>query len=361
MNMFLFWGIFLLLVLLTLIESLNRKLISRSVAVGLFIVLTLLVGFRPPQAVADYEVYILFFELFGPPANYFEDFFTLAVFEPMYYLIPTVLHYVFDLPNYVNISIWIYAIVGTGLVMLVLRKVSALYYASLLTLYSYYFLLHEFTQIRAAVAVSFLLLSVYYRYWKNNRAMLICIFVSMLFHYSSILALVLILLPAYNLNRKVWIALATLTFLISFVNFNSVLSLLNVNVGALSVKQEAYVNGIVDVPINRRSLWYLLMLLDTLVVIYYAHNIYKQNPYIYLFVKLQVIGLLSFQVLSASPVFSLRVSEYFFATHLVCFPAVLHLFKYRFWPTVALCVVLAGVFFFFLQVSELVKLQYYAF
>lgn len=359
--MFLFWGLFLLLAFLTLIESLNRKLIPNAVAIGLFVVLTLFVGFRPPQAVSDYQLYIIFFQIFGPPSEYFKDFFTWAVFEPMYFLIPSVLHYIIGLANYVNISIWVYAILGTGLVMLVLRKVSAFYYTSLLTLYSYYFLLHEFTQIRAAVAVGFLLLAVYYRYWKNIWGMMACIIVSLLFHYSSILALVLFLLPAYSINRKVWIALAILTFLVSFVDLSSVLSLLNLNVGSLSDKQDAYINSIVDVPINRRSLMYLLMLLNTLVVIYYSHSIYQQNPYIYLFVKLQVVGMLFFQLLSASPVLALRVSEYFLASHLVCFPAVLYLFKNRFWPSMALCVLLAGIFFFFLHVSELVKLQYYAF
>ena len=156
------------------------------------------------------------------------------------------------------------------------------------------------------------------------------IIVLLLFQYPSIPTLMLPLLPAlYSINHNVWIAFAVLIFLIPFVNFHSGLNALNINVDTSTEKQDIYIDNIVNVPISRRNLQYMLMMLNTPVIIYYLQSIYQVNPCIYLVVKLH--------------------------------SALFHLLKKRFWPSLAFCVLLAGICFFFLPISQLVKLQYYAF
>jgi hypothetical protein len=359
--MILFWLIFLILAILTLFESLNKKIIPGVVAVSVFLMLSVFAALRPPEAVADYQVYLFFFQLFGKPSEYFTDYISWVSFEPFYYLIPSVLHYTFQFESYANVTIWIYAILGTGVVMLSLYKLTDFFYAAVLTLYCNYFLLQQLTQIREAVAVGLLLLMVYFKCKGKIRSCLLCGILAFLFHYSVILSVVIIFLASNKLNKKLYGLLALSSFLLSFLNFNFISAIFNVSVTGFDSKQDFYVENVLNETLNKRSFFFLSAFANTLFIIYFADRIFKQNKFIYLLVKLQVVGLLTFQLFSASPILGARISQYYLATHLVCFPAILYLFKSRFWPTLCFCFFNGIILFYFIHINKLVDVSHYGF
>jgi hypothetical protein len=351
--------IFILLSTLMLLESINKKIISPIAGILVFIVLVLFAALRPAGADHDYETYLSFFSTFNEPSDYLDNIIVWGFFEPFYYLVPSILRHWLHLEYYQYITLYLYAFVGCLIVMLAIRKLTTFYFASILTLFCNFFLLHEMTQIRAAIAVGIFLLCIYYKEQKRWSAFCFCVVVSTLFHYSSLLALPILFLADKSLNRPLFITLTLLSFAFSFVDFSMVLAFFNFDAGALSAKQDYYVNSIQDEMRNRRSFIFLLHFINTLILIAFSERIYIDNKYIYILIKIQVVGLLAFQILSASPTISSRVADYYLSVHIVTLSSALCLFQNKFWPALVFSLLNLGVLLTLLLRSNLIDLNYY--
>jgi EpsG family len=357
--MLLFFLIFTLLSALTLIESFKVRAIPPIVAVFVFLLLSIFAAIRPPEAVADYQVYLSYFALFDKPATYFSQFSSLSYFEPFYYLVPSVLRFSFGLVDYGIISIYIYAFLGCGITMLALRHLTHFYYATILTFFCNYYLLHEMTQIRTAIAVGFFLFAIYYKGKRDFIAFSVCVITSIMFHYSSFFALLILFFSEKSINKKIYFSLALLCIPLSFINFEFLLSFLNFDLGALSVKQNSYVNNVLEETINRRSILYLIAVLDTIVLIMLSDKIFVNNKYIYLLLKIQVCGLIVFQLFSGAPIIAARLSEYLLSSYIVCLSCLLYIFRIKFWVALGICILNLGYLSYFLLINKIIDFKYY--
>lgn len=352
-------SIIILLSLLTLLESVDNRLIPRGTGVVVFFILFFLAASRPIGLDNDSETYIYMFNNFNKPVEYFRNWGTWGFFEPFYYLIPSVLRYIFQVPQFDQITLYVYAFLGCGIIMLVIRRFTDYYYAAILTLFCHYFLLQQMTQIRAAIAIGIFLFCIKLKVEKRWLLFALCVFVSFLFHYSSLLIISLLFISEKGQNKAVLLSLVFLSFLLSFIDFSWILGYLNLgDAGALAQKQDVYITDIHDELLNRRSYIFCIHIVNTLVLICFGKRLYTYNKYIYLMAKLQVAGLLIFQIFSASPAISSRSADVFLSTHIITLSASMYLFKYKFWPALVLCLLNTAILLTLIYRNHIFRMEY---
>jgi hypothetical protein len=351
--------IIILLSLLTLLESVNKRIIPTGTGIVVFFILFFLAATRPIGLDNDSGTYIYMFNNFNKPIEYFRNWGTWGFFEPFYYLIPSVLHYVFQVPQFDVVTLYVYAFLGCGIIMLVVRQFTDYYYAAILTLFCHYFLLQQMTQIRAAIAVGIFLFCIKLKVEKKWLLFAVCVFISFLFHYSSLLTISLLFVSEKSQRKTLLLSLVILSFLLSFIDFSWVIGYLNFgDAGALAQKQDVYILDVRDELLNRRSYIFCIHVVNTLILICFGKQLYVHNKYVYLMAKLQVVGLLIFQVFSASPAISSRSADIFLSTHIITLSASLYLFKYKFWPAIMLCILNTAILLTLIYRNHIFQMEY---
>lgn len=153
----------------------------------IFIILFLFVGLRPVAIDQDSEGYKGYYDSIG-------TIWLLA--EPTFGIISNVVRILFN--DFRGVLI-IYAFLGVFLKFKVIPRLTSLVWPTILIYFSTYFLLHDFTQIRAAIASGIFLLAIPLLKNKQRVRYLLVIVVAALFHYS---ALILLLLVFVTKDRK---------------------------------------------------------------------------------------------------------------------------------------------------------------
>lgn len=173
--MWLYFVIFFIIAFFCYVDIKQKNI----VVLALTILLILIAGFSGPIS-QDYNNYISSYnEVIN--GRYRTDF--------SFIVISKIVHLIFNNPLYLFL---IYAILGVSLKISAIKKLSQFWFFSILIYFSYSFLLHEMTQIRAGVASAFVLLSIPSIYEKKLKSFLLYAGVAIFFHYSA-----LVLLPFY--------------------------------------------------------------------------------------------------------------------------------------------------------------------
>lgn len=268
--------------------------------------------------------------------------------EPLYLLIIW-LSKVFS-NNDVGFFFLTFSLIGVSVKLYAILKVSKY---QLLSLYLYiclYFVLHEMTQIRAGVASGLFLLSTKDYYDKKYGAFLIKILIASMFHYSSLCALVLLVLRRHTFSYF-WVLLPfmgmAIYYLLSlnYIVFFSSYILPDVLYRKVAIYSSADVSNNLS-EINIFNIYY-----SSLLVLYCFYSLnFKciRDSYDLYLLKIFGVALFSFYSLASIPVLAFRISEFLNIVLIIFLANSLSVFKER---VLVLMVLLPWAFLYFVSQS----------
>jgi len=307
--------------------------------------LALLAGFRNIDVSRDYVNYQTVFD------NVYEitdtHFAYLLSFEPGFIAIVIFFRKFFEF-NYGVAIMLFYALVSLVLKVFTVNRLSINPYLTLLFYFSYFFVVHEMTQIRIGLASAFFLISLISFLNGNRRVFVALILLATLFHYSAIFYLLLLLFNTKNFNRNLYIVLLLLSLILGFFKLPILILLGNFDFSNLSSKLANYVamseNGILFINVFNS-----INLLNILCCFYFIFFIKKEilinDKRLNLFLKCNILSIFLLSFLAGAPAFSLRFNQLFGIANIFLFT---YLVKYL--PAkrlnIFILVLIAGYFFY---------------
>lgn len=119
--------------------------------------------------------------------------------EPSFLLISYILGFFTD---NVHVLFLLYALFGVSLKMFAFRKLSEFYFVPLLCYISFYYVLHDLTQIRAGVVSGILLIALHLITENKKKIAFLLLLGGSLIHYSSLTLLPVLFLSNKPFNKK---------------------------------------------------------------------------------------------------------------------------------------------------------------
>lgn len=166
-------------------NNFNRDLSSKQYII-FTIILILIVGLRGVGVDNDYSTY---------ESSIYNN---LSIGEPTFLLITFIIR-TLGLPNYTLFLV--YAAIGISLKMRIIYKYSYLPIISFIIYLSNIIMLQDINQIRAGVATALFLTSIPYLAQNKKKIFACIILLATLFHFSSLLLLVLLFIDAVPLSK----------------------------------------------------------------------------------------------------------------------------------------------------------------
>jgi hypothetical protein len=274
----------------------------------------LLAGLRGEGVDKDYDSYVIMFNV--------SDF---AV-EPTFTLISSFVQ-TFLSSNILYLFL-IYAALGVTIKCIAIKQLTELWFLSLIIYCSYFFMLHEMTQIRAGVASAFLLLSIKPIYERNLKLFLIYATLGALFHYSAIL-----IFPLWFLKdkpRKNWLIYSVpVAYLLFLLKVNLIIA---IPIPGIQEKIEIYktlqeLGGEESKPINVFNLFILTKIGIFYFMLYKYDVIILNNKYSPILLKIYCLSLIAIPIFANIQTIGFRVSELFGIVEIILIPLIYYAFK----------------------------------
>jgi hypothetical protein len=186
----------------------KNKILLRYLSQFLIVLFfSLIIAFRPVGSDLDSLKYYQIFENNGidPTFN--------TKLEPLFDITMTVIRDYFGL-NF-NFFLLFIAILSIGLKTYSINKIFHFPYLALLVYFGFFLIIHEVIQIRIGIALAFVLWSIPNILKRELKYFLIKIIIAFLFHYSTILFIILYKFNLKNYNKYLYILLPLFGFLIS--------------------------------------------------------------------------------------------------------------------------------------------------
>lgn len=265
------------------------------------LIVTLLVAFRPEGFDKDYTSYVDY--LYHPEKR------TMVLVEPSFYLISSIALF---LKSH-RILFVIYAFLAIPLKIYSIRKLSPLFYLSLLVWFSHLFILQDMTQIRVAVSTAIMMFSLPYLATGEKRKALCLFIIAIMFHYSSLFLLPVLLIGNAPLTRK-WIVLLLILPIIFYVfkiiSFDLLVKIpIPMIQDKLVMYQELMQLGGKYSELNIYNLQALFRLFTYYMLIWKYDYVSKSYPYMPILLKLFCYSICLYAALSFLPVLASRGQE----------------------------------------------------
>lgn len=209
---------------------------------------------------------------------------------------------------------------------------------------SFYFVLHEMTQIRAGVVSALFLLAVYHIAKKEKRKALLLIIVGSFFHYSSLALLPTLMFGNKDFNRKENIMIALLIPLSYLIYFGGISMLLNTDIpligNKLAIYQQAMEKGKMTVNINVFDPVHLVSVMLFYYTLYFRKTITAFNENYNVVIKIVALGLFLHTSLAFLPVLALRISQLYCIVNIFLFSGIVYTVKQK-WMGITILVLLS--------------------
>ncbi len=310
--MIFFFLIFILLFTLSFIEAFEKTLVNSPVIqFALFIILILFVGLKLPGIAKDDLNYVNSFTYINSFSEYFFEFSSFSFHEPFFHFSVVVLKKVFgsQLPFY----FLYFAILAITIKTIVFFKYADFFFLSLAVYYSTFLPLHEMTQIRIAVGGGIVLYA-WFLYSENQKLkcfIIICI--ACLFHYSSLLGLIVFVFDSNKPKSYYYYIIIALFIIGCLFKVDSKSLIIALNITGISDKVAAY-KAAEDAGLaiyeksNIFNTIYFSKLIIFVLLAFIGQTI-NQNNWYHLFLKIFGLSLALHVFLSADPSMSFRISE----------------------------------------------------
>lgn len=243
----------------------------------------------------------------------------------------------------------VFAILGVSLKLKAILRSSLYPFLSLAVYIFFYYILHDFTQIRVGVASALFLLALNDRVNDRKRSSLIKIFAAICFHYSAILALVIFIVNPNRLNKIFYLMLPVIGIIATLVLNANVLSYAAQYLPAfLSLKINAYLDIQENEALNQINVFNFyysaLFIIYCSVIVFIGDNINTRDI---LYLKVLGLGLFCFYSMSFIPVMAFRISEFYCIVIIILFANLASYFKQPY--IYKLCIITFGLGYFITQ------------
>jgi len=313
--------------------------------IAIILLLALLAGLRGINVSRDYYNYRYIFDnvydFTSNGLNY------LPVFEPGFIAIIFFFRAIFEY-NYVVAIMLFYAFSSVSLKIYAINRLAINPYLTILFYFSYYFLVHEMTQIRIGLASGIFLISLI-PFLKGKRITFTClILLATILHYSAIFYLLLLFFNSTKFNKALYTFALLLSMIFAIVKLPLLSLLGNFNPSNISDKFNSYVelseNGSVTVNVFN-SLNICNILCCAFLMFCVSKETIVSDGKLALFLKCNILSIFLLSFLVGVPVISLRFSELFGVAQIFLFP-----YLVRYLPakkfSILILVLLAGFFFY---------------
>ncbi len=292
----------------------DRAKNSKIIYITFFLFFFLIAGFRPIGSDRDYFNYYNYWYYGG------------GNMEFSFKLIVRLLKDILKLP--VQYLFVVFAFFSILLKFVAIPKLTQLKYLTLLLYLSHYFILNDFTQIRAAVASGFFLLAMKPLYDRNFKFFFIIISLAVVFHYSAIVLYFMWFLKNDN-KKSLWLYfIVPLGYLFSLFDFN--IAVINIPLDYINQKIAIYnelsKSGDTE-TVNLFNAAYLLRILVYYTILLNKQRIGKNNKYTFLLLKIYALSLFALPALSSLSAVAFRIHELLGIIEIILFPFLIFLFK----------------------------------
>lgn len=297
-------------------------------------VMVLIAGLREIGLDPDSENYEYSFQ------HYYQSS-EMGMVEPSFTLISAVLNVFTD---NVHLLFLVYAFLGVTIKLYAFKKHLQCIFVPMMLYISFYFVLHEMTQIRAGVVSALFLLAVYYIAKKEKRKALLLIIVGSFFHYSSLALLSTLVFGNKDFNRKENIMIALHIPLSYLIYFGGISMLLNTDIpligNKLAIYQQAMEKGKMTVNINVFDPVHLVSVMLFYYTLYFRKTITAFNENYNVVIKIVALGLFLHTSLAFLPVLALRISQLYCIVNIFLFSGIVYTFKQK-WMGITILVLLS--------------------
>lgn len=301
------------------------------------LLLILLAAFKTPGVDADSMTYIG--DVFAPISQM-----SLLSKEPMYWFFILINQWLFS-ASYIGLF-FIYALLGVGVKIYAINEIlpNKVLFPFLVYFFVFY-LVHEYTQVRAGVAIGLFLLSLKYVYYKNPQKFFLITTIAVMFHYSAFIALpayfmsgkkinikFYALLPLFGILCAVFFQLLELEHRVGLINYFS--DHLPHQIGfKLSIYATLLVNG-AHSEINLFNFFYLSIICFYYFALWNLNNISKYSEFVFISLKLTGLMIFCFYFFSFFPVVAYRLSEFYGISLVILLPSLAFAFRQAFFAKI---------------------------
>lgn len=310
-------GLFVFLFLISLISVESRYL--KIVALVLTFILVVFAGTRLEIA-PDYQMY---YYGFYDAVKY--EFFLRdqPTFEYCMYVIPNLV-FLFFKNYFVQVSFIVFAVLGVSSKMIVIKKADFFILSFFLYFTNLYFI-QEMITIRAGIASGIFFLSIKDLENEDDRSFFLKFFIALLFHYSSIIFLLVWFCLRFNI--KYYITGLCLSFVFIFFKLN-ILTLLFLD--RLFPKVQIYLDILESEGQEDINLFNFRIIFAILVSVFFfiSYNKLEEKKLFVVLFKTHLISLILFFILSTTAItFSLRAYELLSVVQILLYPMTLLLLQ----------------------------------
>lgn len=297
-------------------------------------VMVLIAGLREIGLDPDSENYEYSFQ------HYYQSS-EMGMVEPSFTHISAVLNVFTD---NVHLLFLVYAFLGVTIKLYAFKKNLQCIFVPMMLYISFYFVLHEMTQIRAGVVSALFLLAVYHIAKKEKRKALLLIIVGSFFHYSSLALLPTLMFGNKDFNRKENIMIALLIPLSYLIYFGGISMLLNTDIpligNKLAIYQQAMEKGKMTVNINVFDPVHFVSVMLFYYTLYFRKTITAFNENYNVVIKIVALGLFLHTSLAFLPVLALRISQLYCIVNIFLFSGIVYTVKQK-WMGITILVLLS--------------------
>lgn len=249
--------------------------------------------------------------------------------------------------NDVHVIFLFYAFLGVLLKFFAIRKYSDTWFLPLLIYLSFYYELHELTQIRTGVSAGFFLLAIKPIAEKKRMKAFLLLLVAIFFHISAIVFLPLLFLSNKEIGARERLFLLLIIPVGYFIFIAGYAVSLMVDIpyigDKLTVYQAAEEFGQSDVSVNVFSPLFLFTVMIYIYLHFFQNAIIEHNPYYPLMMKIFGIGIVFFLIFAFLPVLSQRLSYLFRIVTIILYANVYYTIKPR-WAAILAVILLSFVY-----------------
>ncbi|SMC38412.1 EpsG family protein [Cellulophaga tyrosinoxydans] len=248
-----------------------------------------------------------------------------VLFEPFFIVVSLIIK--FTINNVIGVFV-LFAIFGVGLKYLAIKKLSDFWLCSILVYYSYFYFLHDMTQIRTSIASAILLLAIPYIRSQNIKMFLLLVFLGAMSHYSLIA-----ILPMYFISTKkvenIFYFLIPVAYLLFYLNINisSLIGLVNSFYEGGGTRFEFYAILAKNNSIEVLSVLQLIHIILCYIFLWKWKFLSKKNAYFIILLKFYIIGTSLYVAFADIPALGIRFSELFHIVEIILIPMLIYLTK----------------------------------
>lgn len=250
--------------------------------------------------------------------------------------------------NDVHIIFLFYATLAIILKFIAFRKLSGLWFLPIVVYLSYYYELHEMTQIRTGVLSGLFLLSIFYMAeGRKFTAFLLMIVLGGFFHISSLMLLPLLFLSNNEMTPKyrlLWAAVIPAAYVFHFFFSAIIMSVDLPYIGdKLAVYQAAEEKGIANVSVNIISPLHLFTTFLFYYLLFFYDTIKAENKYFPLLIKIFAIGVACYTAFAFLPVLAERASYQFRVVTIILYTNIIYTLRPK-WFGMLIVILVAFVY-----------------